>query len=72
MAIAATVMGGLIGFVSFLISLLALDHSFATSCGIYFATGLLTATLILIAASLPRRGSTDGPIAEDMTTARVG
>lgn len=72
MAIAATLTGAIFGFASFLISLLALGHSFAASCGIYFATGFLTTALIVIASSLPRRPRADNQIGEGLTAARAG
>jgi hypothetical protein len=51
MAIIATLIGGIIGFASFVISMLFFDASFLAACGIYLAAGM-TASLGLITLTL--------------------
>lgn len=55
MAIIATLLGGIIGFASFLIALLAFDAGFLVACAIYIMSGFSTTALIIITALIPTR-----------------
>ncbi|AXI43450.1 hypothetical protein [Sulfitobacter sp. SK011] len=55
MAIIGVLLGGIIGFTSFLISLLAFDASFASACAVYMVSGCATAALVIIIAMIPDR-----------------
>ncbi len=52
MAIAATLLGAIFGFISFLIALLFLDYSFISACALYLAVGWGTIALSISAAVL--------------------
>lgn len=55
MAIIATLFGGIIGFISFLTSLIAFDATFLVACGIYVATGFTATACMIVLAMLPMR-----------------
>lgn len=52
MAIAATLLGGILGFISFLIALLVLDYSFISAFMLYMATSIGTIALTVANAFL--------------------
>ena len=55
MAIPAILFGGMLGFISFLMTLFAFDFGLFAACGFYFSVGLGSATLILIVGRVPQR-----------------
>ncbi len=65
MAIAATLLGAIFGFISFLIALLFFDYSFISACALYLAVGWGTIALSIAAAILrfhfASHGETEGP-----------
>ena len=72
MAIAALLIGGAFGFVSFLISLLALDHGLAHACLVYFGTGVLTFAIVMMLALLSRRTPDSAHGETEIRSYRVG
>ena len=52
MAIAATLLGGILGFMSFLIALLVLDYSFISAFMLYMAVSMGTVALTVAIAFL--------------------
>lgn len=55
MAIIATLIGGVIGFASFLIALLGFDATFATACIVYAMSGFIVTAVIIASALFPVR-----------------
>ena len=55
MAIIATLFGGIIGFFSFLIALIAFDATFLAACGVYVATGFAATLCMIVLCLLPMR-----------------
>lgn len=53
MAFAALLLGGIVGFISFLMALLVLDYGVLAAFGLYMSTGLGSAILIMSLAWLP-------------------
>lgn len=53
MAVLAFMLGGVLGFVSFLTAFFILDYSFLAAVGLYFSVGFVTALLIITLPWLP-------------------
>jgi hypothetical protein len=55
MAIIATLIGGIIGFASFLTAMVGFDAAFSTALAIYAGSGLAVTALIIGATLFPTR-----------------
>lgn len=55
MAIIATLLGGIIGFFSFIIAMVFFDASFVAACGVYMIAALTTTAVTIALALVPTR-----------------
>jgi len=55
MAIIATLLGGIIGFISFIIAMLFFDASFLSACGVYMIAAFTTTASAIALAMVPTR-----------------